>query len=337
MAAAKQLPKELLKFRSKICPNTYARSARARYGGRQMISVMPGDGIGPEMIGHLERIFTFAHIPVDFEMLPLSSQQTNVEDLDYAITSIKRNGVALKGNIETKFDDPQFKSRNMQLRRILELYANVVHAVTIPTVPSKHKDIDIVMIRENTEGEYSGLEHETQPGIVESLKIVTREKIERIARFAFNYAIRYDRKKVTAVHKANIQKLGDGLFLNIATEMAKNEYPQIEFDSMIVDNASMQLVCFGFRGLLYNLFHSQGTRNTGTTLAGKDVANPTAFIRAAVDMLKYLQLDDYADILSDALFTALTEQRMHTPDLGGTHKTSEVIEAVLENLQKQMK
>lgn len=336
-----------------------------------MISVMPGDGIGPEMIGHLERIFTFAHIPVDFEMLPLSSQQKNVEDLDYAITSIKRNGVALKGNIETKFDNPQFKSRNMELRRILDLYANVVHAVTIPTVPSKHKDIDIVMIRENTEGEYSGLEHQTQPGIVESLKIVTREKIERIARFAFNYAIRYDRKKITAVHKANIQKLGDGLFLKVVTDMAKNEYPQIQFDSMIVDNASMQLVSrpeqfnggimlmpnlygniisniacglVGGPGLVsgmnigdhYAVFET-GTRNTGTTLAGRDVANPTAFIRAAVDMLKYLQLDDYADMLSDALFKALTEQRIHTADIGGTHKTSEVVEAVLENLQQQMK
>uniref|UniRef100_A0AC34GLI6 Isopropylmalate dehydrogenase-like domain-containing protein n=1 Tax=Panagrolaimus sp. ES5 TaxID=591445 RepID=A0AC34GLI6_9BILA len=144
----------------------------------------------------------------DFETIQVSSDNPREEDLENAIVSIKRNGVALKvGNIETKFDDPHFKSRNMEIRRRLDLYANVLHTVTIPTVPSRHKDIDIVMIRENTEGEYSGLEHESAAGVVESLKIVTREKMERISRYAFDYAMKYDRKKVTAVHKANIQKL----------------------------------------------------------------------------------------------------------------------------------
>lgn len=127
----------------------------------------------------------------------------------------------------------------MEIRRRLDLYANVLHTISIPTIPTRHQGIDIVMIRENTEGEYSGLEHETKHGVVESLKIVTREKMERISRFAFEYAVTYGRKNVTAVHKANIQKLGDGLFLKIASEMAKNEYPDIKFQSMIVDNASV--------------------------------------------------------------------------------------------------
>lgn len=220
------------------------------------MTVLPGDGIGPEMIAHVEKIFQFAQVPVDFEAVSLTSQQNTEEDLDQAIIAIKRNGVALKGNIETKFDDPLFKSRNMELRRQLDLFANVLHCASIPTIPSRHKGIDMIIIRENTEGEYSGLEHTATPGVVESLKIVTRDKIERVSRFAFQYAVKYNRKKVTAVHKANIQKLGDGLFLKVSLrfplkldaefqickEIAEREYPEIKFDSMIVDNASMQLV-----------------------------------------------------------------------------------------------
>ncbi|GMR48044.1 hypothetical protein PMAYCL1PPCAC_18239, partial [Pristionchus mayeri] len=305
----------------------------ARYGGRSTVTVLAGDGIGPEMLQHVTKIFQFVNAPVDFEEVILSSQPTAEEDLDQALTSIRRNGVALKGNIETKFDDPTFVSRNMALRRELDLYANVLHCHSIPTIPLVIRDIDMVVIRENTEGEYSGLEHQTVNGVVESLKVTTAENIERICRFAFDYAIKYGRKKVTAVHKANIQKLGDGLFLQMATDMAK-EYSNIEFDSMIVDNASMQLVkrpqqfdimlmpnlygniisniacgLVGGPGLVsgmnfgehYAVFET-GTRNTGSSLAGKDKANPTSFIRASVDMLRYLGYTNYADIISDSLF-----------------------------------
>uniref|UniRef100_A0A1I7S5P2 Iso_dh domain-containing protein n=1 Tax=Bursaphelenchus xylophilus TaxID=6326 RepID=A0A1I7S5P2_BURXY len=209
------------KFRSHILPNS--ERLYARYGGRQTVTALPGDGIGPEMMEHIQRIFLFAHVPVDFEVVPIgSSDITDPEgDLQNVISSIKRNGVALKGNIETKFDNPEFKSRNMEIRRILDLYANVLHCVSIPTVPSRHKELDIVMIRENTEGEYSGHEHEAKKGVVESLKIVTRDKMERITRFAFEYARTYNRKKITAVHKANIQKLGDGLFLRVSWVLRK--------------------------------------------------------------------------------------------------------------------
>ncbi|KHJ77373.1 dehydrogenase, isocitrate/isopropylmalate family [Oesophagostomum dentatum] len=186
----------------------------AKYGGRHTVVALPGDGIGPEMIEHIKAIFHYSHAPINFETVQVTSEQQE-GDLEIAIMAIERNGVAIKGNIETKHDDPNFKSRNVELRSRLDLYANILHCVTIPTVPTKHKNVDIVLIRENTEGEYSGLEHETLPGIVESIKIVTKPCIERIARMALEYAAINNRKKVTAVHKANIQKLGDGLFLQV--------------------------------------------------------------------------------------------------------------------------
>ncbi|KAK6755853.1 hypothetical protein RB195_014317 [Necator americanus] len=315
--ASTNVSPDMVRFRSSVMNSSGAKLNR--YGGRHSVTVLPGDGIGPEMLEHVQKIFNYAQVPVDFECVHLSSKPDSTDDLEQAIIAIKRNGVALKGNIETKFDDPMFKSRNVELRRELDLFANVLHCSSIPSVPSRHTNIDMIIIRENTEGEYSGLEHETTPGIVESLKIVTRSKIERISRFAFQYAKKYDRKKVTAVHKANIQKLGDGLFLQVCKEIGEREYPEIKFESMIVDNASMQLVSrpqqfdimlmpnlygniisniacglVGGPGLVsgmnigneYAVFET-GTRNTGTSLAGKDMANPTAFIRAAADMLRY--------------------------------------------------
>lgn len=338
----------------------------AKYGGRHTVCALPGDGIGPEMIAHIRNIFSFCHAPINFEEVQLSSSLLH-GDMDAALLAIERNGVAIKGNIETKHDDPQFNSRNVELRTKLDLYANILHCVTIPTVPSRHSGIDIVLIRENTEGEYSGLEHETVPGIVESIKIVTREKIERISRMAFEYAKANGRKKVTAVHKANIQKLGDGLFLKVVRDMSE-EYKDIKFEAMIVDNASMQLVSkpqqfdvmvmpnlygniisniacglVGGPGLVsgmnlgdkYAVFET-GTRNTGTSLAGKDIANPTAFIRASVDMLRYLGCHYHANIISDALWRALVEQKIHTKDIGGQNTASDVVNATLINIEKLM-
>ncbi|GMT29409.1 hypothetical protein PFISCL1PPCAC_20706, partial [Pristionchus fissidentatus] len=340
------------------------RSTLAKYGGMHTVTVMPGDGIGPEMMVHIRKLFKFCNAPVNFEEVQMTSIYQD-GDMEEVIMAIERNGVALKGNIETKFDDPSFLSRNVELRRRLDLWANVLHCVTIPTVPTRHTNIDMVLIRENTEGEYSGLEHESIPGVVESIKIVTQEKIERIARFAYEYAVLNNRKKVTAVHKANIQKLGDGLFLQIAQDMAK-EYPSIQFDQMIVDNACMQLVSrpqqfdvmlmpnlygniisniacglVGGPGLVSGMnfgdvhaVFETGTRNTGTSLAGKDIANPTAFIRAGVDMLRYIGCHKQANIISDALWLALTEQGIHTSDIGGSARTTELVEATLKNIER---
>uniref|UniRef100_A0A0N5AR68 Iso_dh domain-containing protein n=1 Tax=Syphacia muris TaxID=451379 RepID=A0A0N5AR68_9BILA len=341
----------------------------AKHNGRYTATVIPGDGIGPEMINHIKDIFSVAKVPVDFEEVPLSSDLSNEEEeMNNVIKAIKKNGIALKGNIETKFDIPEFKSRNVELRRRLKLYANVLHCQNIPTVPSRHKDINMVLIRENMEGEYSGLEHETIPGIVESLKIVSTKNIQRIARYAFEYARLYRRNRITIIHKANIQKLADGLFLKTCFDMAKNEFPEIECNSLIVDNACMQLVSrpqqfdvvlmpnlygniisnvvcglVGGPGLVsginvgekYAVFET-GTRNTGTLLAGKDCANPTSFIRAGIDMLRYLALAHYSNLISDSLFEALTERCVHTKDIGGTAKTSDLVEAVKEIIEAKL-
>uniref|UniRef100_A0AC35U448 Iso_dh domain-containing protein n=1 Tax=Rhabditophanes sp. KR3021 TaxID=114890 RepID=A0AC35U448_9BILA len=351
------------RFRSPILP---CNNLKNKSGGRYLVTVLPGDGIGPEMVEIVKNIFKFAMVPVDFEIHELTSLPTCTEDdFEMAVNSIKRNTVALKGNIETKHDDPTFFSRNMEIRRRLDLYANVLHCATIPNVVSRHQGIDIVMIRENTEGEYSGLEHEAVSGVVESLKVCTRDKLERISRFAFEYAVTHGRKKVTAVHKANIQKVSDGLFLRIVSEMAKAEYPQIQFESMIVDNATMQLVSrpqqfdvmvspnlygnvisnvmcgiLGGPGIIpgmnvgseYAVFET-GTRNTGSNLAGKNIANPTAFIRAAVDMLKYLGVSEHADLISDALFDVICVKNLRTQDMGGNLSTSDFYAAIMASIE----
>ncbi|CAK5058453.1 unnamed protein product [Meloidogyne enterolobii] len=359
-------------LRTHILPKSKSKNdiILSKNNNRYTVTALPGDGIGPEMLGHIKRIFSSLNIPVDFNDVELNSKDPTDEELEKAINAIHKTGAALKGNIETKFDNPDFKSRNMELRRRLDLFANVLHCVSVPTIPTRHHNLDLVLIRENTEGEYSGLEHEPKPGIVESLKIVTRHGIERIARYAFDYAVLNNRPNITAIHKANIQKLGDGLFLKVCKEIADTEYKSkgLRFDSLIVDNACMQLVSrpqqfngaillmpnlygniisniacglVGGPGLVsgmnigeeYAVFET-GTRNTGTSLTGKDLANPTAFIRAAIDMLRYLGLDGYADKMSDALFIALTERKLHTPDIGGSCHSSDIVKAVIELMQK---
>lgn len=177
---------------------------------------------------------------MDFEEVFLGQEYEDIEHLEAVITAIKRNGVAIKGNIETRENRRDFKSRNVELRLRLDLFANVVCCKSQAGISTRHKDIDIVLIRQNTEGEYSCLEHENVIGVVESLKIITRARSEKIARYAFDYAVNNNRKKITVVHKANIMKLSDGLFLKTCLDVAK-EYPEIEVDNMIIDNCSMQV------------------------------------------------------------------------------------------------
>ncbi|VDO09225.1 unnamed protein product [Brugia timori] len=161
---------EMYRFRSHVLQQRQTKLAK--YGGRQMVTLLTGDGVAPEMINHVKYIFGHADVPVDFEETPLSSDMSHSDaGMEYALLSTRRNGVALKGNIETKFDVPQFKSRNVELRRRLDLYANILHCVSIPSIPSRHSNLDILVIRENVEGEYSGLEHEAKKGVVESLKV----------------------------------------------------------------------------------------------------------------------------------------------------------------------
>ncbi|KAK9515381.1 hypothetical protein VZT92_026033 [Zoarces viviparus] len=333
----------------------------AKYGGRHTVTLIPGDGIGPELLNHVREVFRFSCVPVDFEVVHVNSAQESEDDINDAITAIRRNGVALKGNIETKHTmAPSVKSRNNLLRTTLDLYANVMHCQSLPGVQTRHKNIDIMIIRENTEGEYSSLEHESVSGVVESLKIITRVNSLRIAEYAFQLAREKGRKRVTAVHKANIMKLGDGLFLQCCREVASG-YPDITFDSMIVDNTTMQLVsqpqqfdvmvmpnlygnvvsnvCAGLvggPGLVpganygrdYAVFET-ATRNTGKSIAHRNIANPTAMLLAGCMMLDHLKLYDYATLIRNAILTTMNETRLHTADIGGQGTTSDVVQSIM--------
>uniref|UniRef100_A0A8C9YMG1 Isocitrate dehydrogenase [NAD] subunit, mitochondrial n=1 Tax=Sander lucioperca TaxID=283035 RepID=A0A8C9YMG1_SANLU len=321
----------------------------AKYGGRHTVTLIPGDGIGPELLNHVKEVFRFSCVPVDFEVVHVNSALESEDDINNAITAIRRNGVALKGNIETNHTmAPSVKSRNNLLRTSLDLYANVMHCQSLPGVQTRHKNIDIMIIRENTEGEYSSLEHESVSGVVECLKIITRNNSLRIADYAFRLAREKGRSRVTAVHKANIMKLGDGLFLQCCREVASG-YPDITFDSMIVDNTTMQLVskpqqfdvmvmpnlygnvvsnvCAGLvggPGLVpganygrdYAVFET-ATRNTGKSIAGRNIANPTAMLLAGCMMLDHLRLYDYASMIRNAILTTMNETRVSLPSLTG--------------------
>lgn len=336
----------------------------AKYGGRHTVTMIPGDGIGPELMLHVKSVFRHACVPVDFEEVHVSSN-ADEEDIRNAIMAIRRNRVALKGNIETNHNlPPSHKSRNNILRTSLDLYANVIHCKSLPGVVTRHKDIDILIVRENTEGEYSSLEHESVAGVVESLKIITKAKSLRIAEYAFKLAQESGRKKVTAVHKANIMKLGDGLFLQCCREVAAR-YPQITFDSMIVDNTTMQLVsrpqqfdvmvmpnlygnivnnvCAGLvggpglvaganYGHVYAVFET-ATRNTGKSIANKNIANPTATLLASCMMLDHLKLHSYATSIRKAVLASMDNENMHTPDIGGQGTTSQAIQDIIRHIR----
>lgn len=308
-------------------------------------------------------MFLYAGVPVDFEDIDIDPNADNNDDLNYAITSIRRNGVALKGNIETRSREVEVLSRNVALRNELDLYVNVLHCVSYPGVNSRQKNIDIVIVRQNTEGEYAMLEHESVDGVVESMKIITRSNSERLARYAFEYAKRNGRKKVTTVHKANIMKLSDGLFLETAKQVAK-EYPDINHSDMIIDNTCMQLVSnphqfdvvlttnlygsivsnvvcglLGGAGLLsgknfgdhYTVFEP-GTRNTGAKIAGKNIANPIAMLNAAVDMLRHLGHRHHATIIQNAINKTINAG-VHTRDLGGSATSREVVDSIMKHIK----
>ncbi|XP_017768270.1 PREDICTED: isocitrate dehydrogenase [NAD] subunit gamma, mitochondrial-like isoform X2 [Nicrophorus vespilloides] len=335
----------------------------ALYGGRHAVTMLPGSGIGPELMAYVRDVFRYAGAPVDFETININPNTDESDDLIHAITSIKRNGVAIKGNIETKSEDTEVQSRNVAIRNELDLFINVLNCKSYPGVKCRQSNIDIVIIRQNTEGEYAMLEHESVHGVVESMKIVTQSNSERVARWAFEYAKRHGRKKVTIVHKANIMKLSDGLFLETSRRIAK-EYPEIEHNDMIIDNCCMQLVSnphqfdvmimtnlygsivsnvicglIGGAGLLsgrnygdhYAVFEP-GTRNTGTAIAGKNIANPIAMLNASVDMLEHLGHQQHADMIQQAIVKTICEDNIQTPDLGGHHSSSDVVQRVIDHI-----
>uniref|UniRef100_A0A336MYW2 CSON003264 protein n=1 Tax=Culicoides sonorensis TaxID=179676 RepID=A0A336MYW2_CULSO len=336
---------------------------QAHYGGRHSVTMLPGGGIGPELMGYVREVFKYAGVPVDFEVVDIDPASEGNEDLEYAITTIRRNGVGIKGNIETKSEDLGVVSRNVAIRNELDLFVNVVNCKSCPGIESRHKNVDIAVLRQNTEGEYAMLEHESVSGIVESMKIITRENSERLSRYAFEYARKHGRKKVTTIHKANIMKLSDGLFLETSRQVAK-EYPDIKHNDMIIDNTCMQLVSnphqfdvmlttnlygsivinvisglIGGAGLLsgknygdhYAVFEP-GARSTGTAIAGKNLANPIAMLNASVDMLKHLGHHLHAEAIEDAITKTINEDKILTKDVGGSSSSTDVVQNILRRL-----
>lgn len=350
-----------------ISSQTLAQLPRAQYGGRHTVALLPGDGTGPELMNHLKTVFRCAGVPVDFEEVPFD-HTISEQQYENALLAIKRNGVAIKGNVETAYREVASKSRNLALRTELDLFANVVWCKSIPGVATRHKNVDLVIIRENTEGEYRQLEHETSPGVVESLKIITAKNSLRIAKYAFDFAKRNNRKKVTVIHKANIMKLADGLFLESCRSMSRL-YPDIAFSDMIIDNCSMQMVSkpqqfdvlvlpnlygnivanigcglVGGPGMLPGVnvgdhlaVFESATRNTGKNIAGKNVVNPSSMILAGAEMLEHLGLKQQGALVKEAVSKVFNEGKIRTPDLGGTSTTSEVVNAIAKYIESQVK
>ena len=331
---------------------------------KHTITLIPGDGIGPEIVAATVRIIEAAGIDIEWETQILGAQAQEKFGTtlpEPTIESIKRNKVALKGPQMTPVGKG-FTSVNVGLRKALDLYANVRPIKTLPNVPSRYTDIDLVIVRENTEGLYAGLEHTVIPGVVESLKIVTEKASMRIARYAFEYARANGRKKVTCVHKANIMKLSDGLFLECFEKVAQ-EYPEIEADNKIVDNCCMQLVikpeqfdvlvlenlygdivsdlCAGLIGGLglapgANIGEQgavfEAVHGSAPDIAGQGIANPTAILMSGLLMLRHLGEQDAANRIEKAMLEVYAEGKHITRDLGGTAKTDDFARAIVEKL-----
>jgi len=331
--------------------------------GPTAVTLIRGDGIGPEVSDAAVAILEAAKAPVAFEEVVVgrAAEQAEGDPLPpRALESIRKNGVALKGPVGTPVGKG-FASVNVRLRQTLELYANLRPVKNVPDVESRFSNVDLVVVRENTEDLYSGLEHTVVPGVVESLKIITSAASTRIARFAFEYARKHGRKRVTAVHKANIMKLSDGLFLECFRRVAQ-EYPDIVADDRIVDALCMRLVMnpetfdvlllenlygdivsdlaaglVGGLGLVpgANLGASaaifEAVHGTAPDIAGQDKANPTAMLMSAILMLRHLGADAQADAIEKALLRTFRDG-VKTPDIGGTAGTKEFTRAVIERL-----
>ncbi|GCC40510.1 hypothetical protein chiPu_0024925 [Chiloscyllium punctatum] len=348
------------------------------YGGRYMVTQIPGDGVGPELMGHVERVLASARVPVEFEVARVDSGSPGRRGLGAAIRAVGRNGVALKGNFESAADATpgHRRSLNVHFRNGLGLFASVNHYRSLEGVcsaaaarrgRSRAPDMDTVVIRETTEGEYAHLEHESVPGVVESLKIITRRRSLRLAEFAFGYARRHGRRRVTVVHKANIMKLADGLFLECCRRVSEG-YPEVEFDAVIVDNATMQLVsrpgqfdvlvtpnlygvvvnniCAGLvggPGLVPGASYGRrcavfqtAIRNTAPGLAGRDAANPVAMLLASCLMLEHLRLGAHARLIRRAVLRTLTRDRVRTRDVGGDASSTQVVDHVVRLIEEEV-
>jgi isocitrate dehydrogenase (NAD+) len=330
------------------------------------ITLIPGDGIGPEVTKPTLKIIKAAGVQVKWETQLAGAEalkkkgSTLPQEL---MDSFEKNKVALKGPVTTPVGEG-FASVNVELRQTFDLYANLRPIKNLPGVKARYHDVDLIVVRENTEGLYSGIEHEVVPGVMESLKIITEKASTRIARFAFDFARAHNRKKIAAIHKANIMKLTDGLFLDCARRMAVH-YPDIAFGDLIVDNACLQLVLDPLKLdvlLLENLYgdivsdlaaglvgglgvvpganlgdrHAlfETVHGSAPDIKGKNIANPTAMILAAVMMLNHISEKKAAERIFAALETVLRRGDCLTPDLGGSATTTKFAEAIIREIER---
>ncbi|HMI53239.1 MAG TPA: isocitrate dehydrogenase (NAD(+)) [Candidatus Saccharimonadales bacterium] len=332
---------------------------------RHKVTLIPGEGIGPEVATATRRILEAAGVQIDWEELEGRTDKTSEQGQlinQVAIDSVKRNRVALKGPMATAIAGGA-PSVNVALRKRLDLYANLRPVKNLPGVKARIDNVDVVLVRENTEDLYSGLEHEVVPGVVESIKIITEKASTRIAKFAFEYAVRNGRKKIHAIHKANIMKLSDGLFLKSIRTVAE-KYPQIEYQELIVDNACMQIVMnpqqFDML-LLPNLYGDvmsdlaaglvgglgvvpsanigdesamfEAVHGTAPDIAGKGLANPTALLMSSILMLDHLGERSAARRIEAAMEKVYREGKHTTQDVGGTANTKEFTDALIAAIQ----
>jgi isocitrate dehydrogenase (NAD+) len=333
---------------------------------KHKITLIPGDGIGPEVTKPTLAIIKAAGVKIDWE-----THLAGAEALKkYGSTipkslmdSFEKNRVALKGPVTTPVGEG-FTSVNVALRQTFNLYANLRPIKNLPGVKARYQGIDLIVVRENTEGLYSGIEHEVIPGVVESLKIMTEKACTKISKFAFDFARRNGRKKVAAVHKANIMKMSDGLFLDCARKVAAS-YKTIGFSDVIVDNACLQLVINPWQFdvlLMENLYgdilsdlaaglvgglgvvpganlgddHAlfEAVHGSAPDIKGKNIANPSAMIQAAIMMLRHLSEKAAANRISLALERVLMRGEVLTPDLGGTATTKKFADAIIREIEK---
>lgn len=327
------------------------------------ITLINGDGIGPEISDAVVKIIEASGLKIDWDIQTAGADVIETEGVplpERVLNSIKKNKIALKAPVTTPIGKG-FRSVNVQLRKDLDLYANLRPCKNLPNVKTRFDNVDIVVVRENTEDLYAGIERQVDNDTAESIKIITRKASERIARFAFDYAMKNNRKEVTCVTKANIMKLSDGLFLECFRNVAK-DYPQIATREILVDNLCMQLVqnpsqfdvlvlpnLYGdivsdlCAGLIGGLGVAQGA-NIGVDCAvfepvhgsapdikGQNKANPTALLLSAIEMLRYIGENNYADRIETALFKTL-KSGICTCDLGGMASTTTFADAVIKNL-----
>ncbi|XP_071844746.1 probable isocitrate dehydrogenase [NAD] subunit alpha, mitochondrial [Apostichopus japonicus] len=332
----------------------------------QKVTLIPGDGIGPEISSSVQQIFSAAEVPVEWESVdvtPVRGRDGQTRIPDAAVESMNLNKIGLKGPLATPIGKGHM-SLNLALRKEFDLYANVRPCKSLEGYKTVYDDVDLVTIRENTEGEYSGIEHEIVDGVVQSIKLITRDASMRVAEFAFDFARANNRPTVTAVHKANIMRMSDGLFLRCCREVAE-QHKDIKFREMYLDTVCLNMVqdptqfdvlvmpnlygdilsdlCAGLVGGLgvtpsgnigaggVAIFES--VHGTAPDIAGEDKANPTALLLSAVMMLRHMELHDHANRIENAVLTVIGERKHLTGDLGGESKCSEFTAAICEKVQ----